>query len=120
MTTKSTAILRDVFNWRLTVGLLAVLGVGILLTWGIVGSARRELCASQLQQARLVARSMNLERLKALTDTEADTHSPVYLRFKEQFAAVRSATPQCRFVSLLGQRADGALFTFVEDRRAHV
>ncbi len=118
MSAKSTAILRDVFNWRLTVGLLAVLGVGVLLTWWVVESARRELCASQLQQARLVARSMNLERLKALTDTEADTNSPVYLRFKEQFAAVRSATLQCRFVSLLGQRADGALFTFVDSEPA--
>ena len=115
MTTRSTAIFRSVFNSRLTTGwLLAVFAAGGLLTWWIVDSARHELREGQLQQARLVAQSLNLDRIKALTGREADTNSPAYLRLKEQLAAVRSATPQCRFVYLLGQRADGTLFFFVD------
>ena len=100
---------------RLTAGwLMAVLAAGGLLTWQMVESAKHELCANQLQQTRFVAQAMNLDNLKSLTGTEADTHSPVYLRIKEQLATVCSATPQCRFVSLLGQRADGTLFSFVD------
>ena len=67
----------------------------------MVGSAKRELCVGQLVQARLVAKAMDIDQLKALTGTEADPNSPVYLRFKEQLAAVRLAIPQCRFVYLL-------------------
>ncbi len=93
---------------------MAVLAAGGLLTWQMVESAKHELCANQLQQTRFVAQAMNLDNLKSLTGTEADTHSPVYLRIKEQLATVCSATPQCRFVSLLGQRADGTLFSFVD------
>ena len=106
---------RSIFNSRLTAGLLlTILATGALMTWWMVGSARRELCAGQLQQAQMVAQAVNLDRLKALTGTEADTNSPVYLRLKEQLATVRSATPHCRFVYLLGQRADGTLFFFVD------
>ena len=93
---------------------MAVLAAGGLLTWQMVESAKHELCANQLQQTRFVAQAINLDNLKSLTGTEADTHSPVYLQIKEQLATVCSATPQCRFVSLLGQRADGTLFSFVD------
>ena len=113
MITKAKAIFLDVLNSRLAAGLLLViLTAGALLTWQMVGSARRELCVGQLQQARFVAKGMNIDHIKALTGTEADTHSPVYLRLKEQLAAVRLATPQCRFVYLLGKKDDGTLFIF--------
>lgn len=57
-------------------------------------------------EMRLVAGSANMERVKALTGTEADLDSPEYLRIEEQFAAVRAATPKCRFVYLLGRQTD--------------
>ena len=90
-----------------------------MLTSWIVERANEELRASQLLQARMVAQTINLDHLKALTGTEADTNSPVYLRLKEQLAAVRSVIPQCRFVYLSGQRADGALFFFVDSEPAN-
>ena len=110
---KSIAILRGLFISRLTAGLLlSVLVAGALLTWWMVGNAKRELCADQLQQARFVAKAINIDHVKALTGTEADTNSSVYLRLKEQLAAVRMAIPQCRFVYLLGKKDDGTLFIF--------
>ncbi len=115
MLTKAKRIFSEVFNSRLAAGLpLVILAAGALLTRQMVGSAKRELCAGQLERARLVAQALDLGKLKTLTGAESDTHLPVYLRLKEQLATVRLATPQCRFVSLLGQRADGALFTFVD------
>ena len=119
MITKAKNIFLGVFNSRLAVGLpLAILAAGALLTWQMVGSARRELYANQLQRSQLVAQAMNIDQLKALTGTAADTHSPVYLRLKDQLAAVRSATPHCRFVYLIGQRTDGALFFFADSEPA--
>ena len=116
MITKAKALFWGVFNSRLTAGLpLAILAAGALLTWQMVGSVKRELHNDQLRQAQLVAQAMNLDDLNALTGSaEADANSPVYLRLKEQLATVRSATPHCRFVYLMGQRADGTLFFFVD------
>jgi hypothetical protein len=80
---------RSIINSRLATGLLlAILAAGALMTWWMVGSVRRELCAGQLQQAQMVAQAVNLDRLKALTGTETDTNSPVYLRLKEQLAGL--------------------------------
>jgi PAS domain S-box-containing protein len=108
-----------VFNSRLAAGLpMAILAAGALLTWQMVGSAKRELCASQLEQGRFVAHAINLDDLKTLTGTAADTNSPVYLRLKEQLATVRSATPHCRFVYLLGKRPDDTLFFFADSEPA--
>ena len=115
MTTKANAIIRSVFNTRLTAGLLlAILTAGMVSGWWMVERTNDELRASQLLQARMVAQTINLDRLKALTGTDADTNSPVYLRLKEQLATVRTAIPQCRFVYLMGQRPNGNLFFFVD------
>ena len=119
MITKAKALFLGVFTSPLVAGLpLAILAVGALLTWQMVGNAKREMCADQLQQARFVAKAMNIDRIKALTGTEADTNSPVYLRLKEQLAILRSATPLCRFVYLMGQRPDGTLFFFADSEPA--
>jgi PAS domain S-box-containing protein len=119
MITKAKALFLGVFTSPLVAGLpLAILAVGALLTWQMVGNAKREMCADQLQQARFVAKAMNIDRIKALTGTEADTNSPVYLRLKEQLAILRLATPLCRFVYLMGQRPDGTLFFFADSEPA--
>lgn len=68
-----------------------------------------------LNQTRLVAEAVNIECIKALTGTEADRHSPAYLRLKAQLAAVRAANPKYRFVYLMGERPDGEVFFFVDD-----
>jgi hypothetical protein len=60
----------------------------------------------------------NVQRIRALSGTATDLSSPVYLRFKEQLAAVRSATPQCRFIRLLGRKADESIFVFVDSEPA--
>ncbi len=49
MTTKANAIIRSVFSLRLTDGLLlTILAAGALMSWWMVGSARRELCVGHL------------------------------------------------------------------------
>ena len=70
--------------------------------------------ASLIQQAQLVAQGVNLDNVRALTGSEADLHSPGYLVLKDQLTALRFAYPQCRFLYLLGQRADQKVFFFVD------
>lgn len=93
-----------------------------------VARADREMRADLLHQTRLLAQSLNVEPVQALTGTEADMKNPEYLRLKEQLATVRSANPQYRFIYLMGRKfgrpaataeqAGGAVFFFVDSEPA--
>jgi signal transduction histidine kinase len=95
--------------------LLAVFAAGVPFVWWAVVRADHEMRADLLQRTQLVARAIGIERIQALSGTKADISSPDYLRIKEQFAAIHSANPQCRFVYLLGRKADGTVFFFVDN-----
>ena len=95
---------------------LTLLALGVLLAWRMAVRADRDMRADLLQQTRVVAQGVDRDRLRALTGTAADVNLPAYRRLKEQFAAVRLANPQCRFVYLMGRKADGTVFFFVDDR----
>jgi PAS domain S-box-containing protein len=93
---------------------LAILAAGAVLVWCSVARVDREAREILLQRAQLVAAGMSPELVKNLTGTEADLASPAYLRLKEHLAAVRSADPQCRFIGLMGRRADGVVISLVD------
>ncbi len=103
----------------------AILVAGALLAWWLAERIDREMREDLRSQARIVAEALNIERIKALTGSEADLASPEYQRLKEQFVAVCEAIPQCRFAYLMGRRsnlsvgvnatqADGSIFFFVD------
>ena len=112
--------LNDTAKHRLRVAAvaMAVLFAGACATWWIVSRADREARASLLLETRLVAQGVNVERIAALSGTDADLSTPAYLQLKEQFAATRSNSPLCKFVYLLGRKPDGALFFFVDSEPA--
>jgi len=91
---------------------------GALFVWWTVARADHDMRNSLVQQAQLVAQAMDFKHVQALAGTAADLGSPDYLRLKEQFVAIRSADPQCRFVYLMGRRADGTVFFFVDSEPA--
>jgi PAS domain S-box-containing protein len=97
---------------------LAVLAVGACLTWWMVSRADSEMRASLLEKTQMVAQAVDVERLQALSGTEADLASPAYQRLKEQLVTVRSTNPLCRFIYLLGRKPDGSLFIFVDSEPA--
>ena len=105
---------------RLPAALLfaAIFAAGVIFSWWMTLRADREMRADLLAQTRLVAQAINVEHIQSLTGTEADLVSPHYQRIKEQLAAMRSANPQCRFAYLLGRKADGTLFFFVDSEPA--
>lgn len=92
----------------------AILAAGVLAVQWTIEKTDRELREHLLLSARLVAQAVNSERVATLSGSDADLCSPDYLRIKEQLAAVRSANPQCRFIYLMGRRADGTPFFLVD------
>ena len=102
----------------LTVALLVIFTVGLLFAWWIVARADREARTELLQQAQLVAHAINIERLQALSGTAADLVSPDYRVLKEQLVSTRSTNQQCRFVYLLGRKADDSVFIFMDSEQA--
>jgi diguanylate cyclase (GGDEF)-like protein/PAS domain S-box-containing protein len=99
---------------KATVLVVVIIFAGVLFTWWTAVRADREMRADLLQQARLVAKAVNIARIQALSGTTADIKSPDYQRLKEQLTDVRSANPQCRFFYLIGRKAGGAVFFFVD------
>jgi PAS domain S-box-containing protein len=97
--------------------LLLFLSGALAISW-LAARADRELREDLLARTRLVAGTVEIGHIKALTGTTADLTSPDYLRLKEQLAAVRAASPKCRFVYLMGRRPDGAVFFFADSEPA--
>ena len=95
--------------------LLAILVTGGLLTSWAVTRADGKLREDLLQQARLVARAVDLEHFRALTGTEVDLGTPDYLRLKGQLAHVKQSHDKCRFIYLMGRLPDGRVFFFVDN-----
>jgi PAS domain S-box-containing protein len=102
----------------LPVVMAALLLGGAVLGWWTVVRTDREMRADLLRQTELMAQALNIERIKALGGTRADLEKPVYLRLKEQFAAVRTINPHCRFVNLMGRTGDGTIFLFLDSEPA--
>jgi PAS domain S-box-containing protein len=94
--------------------LLAILTIGALLTWLSAVNTDHEMRADLLQQARQVAQAVNIQRIRSLSGTDKDINSHIYLRLKEQLAAVRSAKPQIRFIYLMGRNNGSTVFFFVD------
>ena len=118
MSEKQTAGLNSSTGLRMIGVAVLSLIAGALFIWWLAARADREMRADLLQQARLVARSVNTDRIKKLTGTEADLNSPDYKRLKEQLMAVRSADPECRFLYLTGRTAEGKVFFFVDSEQS--
>ncbi|MEI6035378.1 MAG: response regulator [Verrucomicrobiae bacterium] len=91
---------------------------GGLLAWWQVDQTDRAMREDMLEQTLRDGQAVNPDRILALTGTAADLENPEYLRLKDQLAAVRASNPLCRFLYLMGRRADGAIFFFVDSEPA--
>ena len=101
-------------NRRILILLLLVLAVGVALMWWGAHSTDKRMRAELLEQARIAAQAINIERVAALSGSEKDLNTPAYQRIKSQLTLMRKARHQCRFLYLMGQRSDGVVFFFVD------
>jgi len=71
-----------------------------------------------LTGAEMVAGALDTMQIDALSGSSADLNTAAYLRLKQQLANIRSANPKCRFVYLMGRKADGRVFFFADNEPA--
>jgi hypothetical protein len=95
---------------------VVILALGLFSTWFTWNLTTRKLSEGALEQARLVARSINPKRLQSLKGNKADLTSPDYLRIKEQLTQIRQAHRTCRFLYLMGRKNDGTVFFFLDSQ----
>ena len=105
-------------NRGILLSLLAITVASALFAWWTAARVDREIRANLLQQTRLVVQTVDVDHIKALTGTEMDIDFPYYQRLKEQLAAARAVNPKCRFVYLMGRKADNTIFFFVDSEMA--
>ena len=97
------------WDWTIPAGLFLLLSIGI---WAVNLQGDRvdgELRRSLLVQATSIARTINPERLKALSFTEKDSKSPEFQRLRGYMAAYGEAIG-CRGIYSLALRDDNLLF----------
>jgi PAS domain S-box-containing protein len=114
---KTTRFLTIMNSWAAFTLLVVIIAMALTALWA-VHQADRQMRDDLLQQARLVKQAVNLNRVKALTGTEADLGKPDYRRLKEQLYLVRQANNKCRFIYLMGRMADGTVFLYVDSELA--
>ena len=111
--------LRLLKSRRLLSGLqTSILVAGTLGVWWLTVRAEREMREELLGRAQLAANALNIARVRTLTGSAADLESTNYRQLKEQLAAIRASQPDCRYLYLMGRRADGTLFFFVDSEPA--
>ncbi len=110
---KTDKIIRNHLSLRIFLTLILLFG--IISSWWIIRKIDNEMRKELLIQSRLVAGSINTERIKSLTKTDADIKSNDYLRLKKQLSHVRDANPRCHFVYLLGLTEDDKIFFYVDN-----
>ena len=102
------------FNRRRAL-LLIILFVGILgMVWAINHTNLR-MHEGLLKQAQQVVNNLDLILIQNLTGTSADIDNPAYLRLKNHFSALCSNNRDYRFMYLIGQKADGTVFFYVDN-----
>ncbi len=103
------------FSWLLALTLVA----GTLGAWWLIVRTEYEMREDLLGRTRLAAKTVSPARVRALKSSEADLESADYRQLKEHLMAIRAADPNCRFIYLLGRKADGSLFFFVDSEQVN-
>ncbi len=80
-----------------------------------VSNADKMMRKDLLQEAKLFAEAIDINRLKAFKGDQSDLQNPDYLRLKQQLATFKAANPSYSFVYLLGQHIDGRLFFIIDN-----
>ncbi|MEI8241931.1 MAG: CHASE domain-containing protein [bacterium] len=97
---------------------LAILALGVLFAWWMVVRADRGMRVDLLRQAQLVAPAIGLAQVQALAGTAADLEKPEYRQITEQITTACAANPRYRWLYLMGRRAPGNIFFFLDSEPA--
>lgn len=105
---------RTHFSNSVTLPLVIVVVVIFFLacwTWWATDLSMRE---DLVEQAEIVAKSIELSRVRSLEGVKSEETDPNYVKLKQQLFHLRQANPRCRFLYILGKRQEGPLFFYVD------
>ncbi len=90
--------------------------VGITATWFTWDYIKNKLFAEALEDARIIARSIDVTEIQKLTATPADLNKPEYISIHQKLQFIREGHSTCRFLYLMGQKSDGSIFFFLDSQ----
>ncbi len=103
----------DLNRW-LIVAILIILVMGTAVSLWTAGREDQHMREQLLTQARLAGVGINASQVADLVGSETDLTNPEYQTLKKQMAGFRAADADVRFAYLIGSRADGTYFFFVD------
>lgn len=93
---------------------ILIIACGAVAAWVLAVHADHQMREELLARTRLVADTVSMEKVGALSGTEADLASGVYQSIKEQLMLLQAVSPDCRFVYIMGKRPEGAVVLLVD------
>jgi len=82
--------------------------------WWVAQSKDERMRAELLQQARITAQAIFVDKITSLSGSKKDLGTAAYQRIKSQLASMRKARHKCKFLYLMGRSSDGNVFFFVD------
>jgi len=101
-------------RWRIGAVLLGVLLLGGFFTAWSIHREDRQMREDLIRQTSLVAQSIPLDQVKALSGTSADEQKPEYRRIKKQLMAVQQIHPFWKWIYLMNRNPEKTVFFQVD------
>ena len=93
---------------------LLIILAGVTLNWWLSDRIETAMRSELLNQAVLIAESVEISDIQELSGTADDLVTPRYARLKQHYAAARLMDPDIHFVYLMGLRSDGAVYFYAD------
>ncbi|MBF0449442.1 MAG: response regulator [Candidatus Magnetomorum sp.] len=101
-------------NRRWPLAILGMMIITVLLTCWLIRQSAQDLKETKRLQARLFAQTLNINQIQALSGREADLKLSEYHQLKNQLTAAKKDHPTCKFIYLMGRKADGRIFFYID------
>ncbi|MBF0205987.1 MAG: PAS domain S-box protein [Oligoflexia bacterium] len=107
-------LIKNTRNWLL-ISLIPIIAFGFLVASFYIKDANENLRKDFLSQTLMVSKIIDLEKIQSLSGTEKDVSHPNYLHLKDQFRSIRDVGKNIRFIYILGRKASGEIFFYVDN-----
>ncbi len=99
-----------------TIFLIIIFTIGIAQTWYTWNYIKDKLSDEALEQARIIARSIDTDELLNLSNNSSDLTKPEYYSIREKLKYIREGHSNCRFLYLMGQKNDGTVYFILDSQ----
>ena len=97
--------------------LLTIFVIGLIQTWFTWGYIKDRLSDEALEQARIIARSINVEDIQKLSGNSGDLIKYEYISIRSKLQRIREGHSSCRFLYLMDRKADGSVIFLLDSQQ---